>query len=113
MEVQFTPFELVPHVALSAVIARNIPNLGDHVIHTQARDVDNVTEVQLIPSGLIAPILVARVEDDAILIAPATAQKIPSSGDHVMADQYVVLGKVRAVHVTPSGLVAAVAVVVE
>lgn len=74
--------------------------------------VGNVTDVQLIPSELIAERVVVRELPFAVVIAPATAQKIPSSGDHVTDDQYVAVpGKVRAVHVTPSGLVAATVVV--
>ena len=65
----------------------------------------------MIPSELMAALFVARVLLVPAWIIPATAQKMPSSGDHATDDQYVAVPDiVRAVQFTPSGLVAATVV---
>ena len=107
--VHVTPSGLVREAPFdNPEITRKIPRSGDHVMQVHAAEVGNVTDVQFIPSGLVAALVVLRAPDCAVWIAPATAQNMPSSGDHVTDDQYVAVpGMVRAVHVTPSGLVAA------
>ena len=108
-DVHDTPSELMRDVPFDKPeITRKIPRSGDHVMQVHAAEVGNVTDVQFIPSGLVAALFVVRAPLFVVWIAPATAQNMPSSGDHVTDDQYVAVpGMVRAVHVTPSGLVAA------
>jgi hypothetical protein len=109
-EVHDAPSGLVTKVRELAATATNKPTCGDQHMLVQASVIGKVCEVHVMPSGLVAARLVEVVEPVA-LAPPATAQNNPSCGDHVIAFHVVAVpGKVLAVHVIPSGLVAAVVV---
>ena len=54
-------------------------------------------------------VLAVGVDRDSLFLFPPKTKNLPVFGDHVVNDQYQVLERVAAVHVTPSLLVAAFA----
>jgi hypothetical protein len=88
--VQVIPFGLVATSppALKDV-TKKIPRSAAHATPDHGLFCGKVREVQVIPSGLVAALVVELVEGAPPDLSnpPATAQNMPSSGDHVTDDQ--------------------------